>query len=226
MDQVEIDKILSHTLQDFRLSRGEKQMMRSIVAQLGGDQHQIDFIRSRAFDLAREELLSSQAKGVVDWLEELVKALQEKPPETRHPSACFSPRDQCVDRIKGLFHVARTSVDICVFTITDDRITDSIISAFKRNVEIRLITDNDKALDIGSDIQRLRNVGVKTATDQSANHMHHKYALFDRQTVLTGSYNWTRSASTHNEENFVVLHDAPIVSAFQENFDHLWKEFA
>ncbi|MFN6312385.1 MAG: phospholipase D-like domain-containing protein [Planctomyces sp.] len=40
---------------------------------------------------------------------------------------------------------ARNSIDLCVLTITDDRLTDSVLAAHQRGVSIRIITDNDKA---------------------------------------------------------------------------------
>jgi phosphatidylserine/phosphatidylglycerophosphate/cardiolipin synthase-like enzyme len=56
--------------------------------------------------------------------------------------------------------------------------------------------------------------------------MHHKFALFDRETLLTGSYNWTRSAGEVNQENLVVTSDAHLVAAFVQEFEQLWKDFA
>jgi phosphatidylserine/phosphatidylglycerophosphate/cardiolipin synthase-like enzyme len=53
--------------------------------------------------------------------------------------------------------------------------------------------------------------------------MHHKYAVFDQKTTLTGSYNWTRSADKHNDENFVITSDPTINRAYSGHFDRLWN---
>lgn len=76
--------------------------------------------------------------------------------------------------------------------------------------------------DEGSDIQRLKNAGIEVRTDRTPAHMHHKFAIFDRQTLLTGSYNWTRSAAEHNHENVVVTADARLTEAFDEAFERIW----
>ena len=89
---------------------------------------------------------------------------------------------------------------ICVFTITDDRITDNIIDAHGRGVQVRVISDNDKAHDRGSDLSRLRRHGLPVAFDKTPDHMHHKFAVFDSKLLVSGSYNWTRSAADRNEE--------------------------
>ena len=52
--------------------------------------------------------------------------------------------------------------------------------------------------------------------------MHHKYAVFDQKTTLTGSYNWTRSADKHNDENFLITGEASINRAYLGHFDRLW----
>jgi mitochondrial cardiolipin hydrolase len=90
-------------------------------------------------------------------------------------------------------------------------------------VPLRIITDNEKAFDEGSDIIRLRQAGVAVRVDQSPYHMHHKFAIFDHERLLTGSYNWTRGASEHNEENFVILGDRRLITAFNTTFERLWN---
>jgi phosphatidylserine/phosphatidylglycerophosphate/cardiolipin synthase-like enzyme len=54
--------------------------------------------------------------------------------------------------------------------------------------------------------------------------MHHKFALFDKECLINGSFNWTRSASTKNEENITLLYDNNLVSAFNGTFESLWIE--
>ena len=41
-------------------------------------------------------------------------------------------------------------------------------------------------------------------------------------TLLNGSYNWTRSASSFNEENLVVSSEPFLVQTFARQFDALW----
>ena len=116
----------------------------------------------------------------------------------------------------------KRELDICVFTITDDRI--------RRDRQrprtwggSRILTDDEKSQDRGSDIQFMKGKGIEIRFDQSSYHMHHKFAIFDRRSLLTGSYNWTRSAAEHNEENFLITHDKKFLKAFQNEFNRLWN---
>ena len=120
---------------------------------------------------------------------------------------------------------AKTSIDICVFTITDDRVTDCIVDAHARGVQVRVISDNDKAHDPGSDLHRMRRADLQVAFDRTPDHMHHKFAVFDNRLLVSGSYNWTRSASDRNEENIIVTSDERLVQKFARRFESLWKEF-
>ncbi len=227
MNSDEIDRILKHTLADSRVSRGERRVLKKIVDELGGDEQQLAFMRHRAFEVARAELLGPDAIGVVDWLEDIIKVLQPSGDnQTQDAEVYFSPGDRCAEKIAGLLHATRSRVDICVFTITDDRISDAILDAHQRKIAIRIITDNDKAEDPGSDIVLLRRRGVPIRVDQTEYHMHHKFAIFDGTRTLTGSYNWTRSAARYNEENFLVTSDPQLVRAYSAAFEQLWGKLA
>jgi len=134
----------------------------------------------------------------------------------------FSPGEDCVNHIIDLINEAYTQLDICVFTISDDRISRALVEAMKNGVEIRIISDNFKVEDTGSDIKDLSRVGISVKLDTSDNHMHHKFMIVDNKIVLTGSYNWTRSAALYNQENILSMDDEEVVSKFSNEFEKLW----
>lgn len=221
----DIDAFLRETLADQRVSASEKKQIADRLAPVVGDEQKLAFIRSRAFDLAREALPNA---AVLDWLESIIKStLRNRSTDADVPqpaNAFFSPGDACIQEVIRQFNVARQRCDICVFTITDDRITRVIEAAHARGVTVRIITDDDKSLDAGSDIERLKHSGVPCLHDGSPAHMHHKFALFDGVRLLTGSFNWTRSATEHNEENLIVTADARLVASFASRFEQLWAQ--
>jgi phosphatidylserine/phosphatidylglycerophosphate/cardiolipin synthase-like enzyme len=188
-----------------------------------------DYLRSRAFEIAAAELSSSEDRRVVDWLEGVLKVIRSAGGEGQspiHSEAHFTPGERAHQRIARLFSDARQSADVCVFTITDDRIADPMIQAHRRGIRIRIITDDDKVLDQGSDIVRLAEAGLAVRTDHSEHLMHHKFAVFDDRRLLTGSYNWTRSASADNQENFIITDDPRLVRQFSKTFQALWERFS
>ena len=232
MDHASVEQLLSSSLHDGKLSRSEKSVLRSLLALDAEKSHERDWIRNRAFRTALESLVDPSAKQAMDWLEDVIGLLisAERPGADRSPADLaevhFSPGDNCRCRIQELLREATSNVEICVFTITDDRIADSIIDAHSRGVRVRVISDNDKASDLGSDLSRLKRMGVLVACDRTPDHMHHKFAMFDSRVVVSGSYNWTRSAADRNEENIVVSGDPRLLRAFQQRFEELWNELA
>ncbi len=223
MTPQEIATWLDQTLDDLSLSRGERQELGEKLAALGSAAERQMVVRA-AFESARGRLDASNAESVLGWLEDVVRTLcarQDEAP-SRVAEAHFSPGDGCLDAILRLLRHARTSADICVFTITDDRLSDAIIATHKRGVPVRIVTDNEKAEDLGSDIERFREAGIEARVDHSPFHMHHKFAIMDGKTLLTGSYNWTRGAARDNEENLIVTDEPRLVKPYRATFDRLW----
>ena len=135
----------------------------------------------------------------------------------------FSPGEDCLNDIIDQIQSANKYLDICVFTISDNRISDELIKAYEKGIDIRIISDNEKMNDDGSDIRNLVDAGLKVKIDHSPNHMHHKYMIVDEIRVLTGSYNWTKSAAQYNQENIVITDNDDIVTSFIDNFSQLWE---
>ncbi|EOD16748.1 hypothetical protein EMIHUDRAFT_117229 [Emiliania huxleyi CCMP1516] len=122
---------------------------------------------------------------------------------------------------------ANKSIDVAVFNITEDRLTQRLLDAHRhRGVRVRVITDDEQAKQTGSDAARLREAGVPLEMDADFRyHMHHKFACLDGAVLLNGSFNWTRQASEHNNENLVITNDSSLVAAFHSQFETLWKGF-
>ena len=221
MKPQQLREMLVQTLDDGHLSRSERSALSQILGQLEPDGQQLANFRRVAFDLAREVITPESTRRVLDWLEGIMRLLQPAAATENSAStaeAYFSPGDECPRRIRGLLLSAQHSIEICVFAITDDRLTSAILDAHRRRVRVRVITDDEKALDQGGDAGQLAEAGVEVRLDQSRYHMHHKFALFDRSLLLTGSYNWTRSAADSNEENFIITGDPRFITPFSELF--------
>lgn len=229
MDRLQIRKMLIQTFEDFQMTRSERSALSQIFDHLNLSEHHLALIRSEAFQLFKEYQPGPGAREQsLEWLEDVMKILARPASEKFeiNSEAWFSPADDCSHRICRMISSARKKIDICVFTITDDRVTQAILEAHSRRIPVRIISDNDKSFDPGSDIERLADAGVQVRIDQTEHHMHHKFALFDSKMVLTGSYNWTRSASRHNSENLIITNDPVLLFRFQSEFEKLWNQFA
>ncbi|SMF47319.1 Phosphatidylserine/phosphatidylglycerophosphate/cardiolipin synthases and related enzymes [Alteromonadaceae bacterium Bs31] len=220
-----LENSLKQTFEDYRLSGEEKQSLRNLAATL--DEEDVRFLKNRAFDLFRHHLFETgcpQANRALQWLERSIKALDGSA-AIQPPKSYFSPGEECRRAILDSCHKAKSSIDICVFTISDNRISEALISAHKRGINVRIITDDDKSNDDGSDIDLLIRQGLDVRMDNSTNHMHHKFAVFDKAILLNGSFNWTRSASERNQENILITHHPKAVREFINCFEGLWEKY-
>ncbi|UXI70470.1 phospholipase D-like domain-containing protein [Tahibacter amnicola] len=221
-----LDELLRSSAADFRLATEEKVQLRAIGAQ--SDSEQIRRLRNAAFAIAREQITGqpAQSMAVLGWLEQVVKTLDVSAGiAAASHSAYFTPGDACLRKLRELCGRAKNQIDICVFTLADDRLSDEVLAAHRRGVAVRIITDNDKRLDHGSDIERLSQAGIAVRVDRGSAHMHHKFALFDTRWLANGSFNWTRSASFSNDENLVVSDDGYLVRCFGGQFEQLWQKY-
>lgn len=223
----EIERWLLDTLTDFKLSHSEALELREMLPQLRDDER--SFVRNKAFALMREQVKEGGDHAVAGliWLEKIIKTIDNfrQSSVTLVNSAHFSPGDDCRRKLLDLCQSAQQMLDISVFTIADDRLCAAICAAHVRGVSVRIITDDDKSLDMGSDIEHMIAQGIPVRMDSEPHHMHHKFALIDGHTLVNGSFNWTRTASEKNQENILVTNEPGLVAAYQQEFEDLWQEF-
>ena len=53
--------------------------------------------------------------------------------------------------------------------------------------------------------------------------LHHKLAVIDGKTVITGSFNWSPSAAHQNDEVLMLIHSPLLAAHFTREMDRLWK---
>lgn len=218
----DIEQVLEDSLQDFSISRSERKELKDLLNGIQGNTSEQAKVRQLAFRLATKVIDEIGELAAMEWLQSVIKLLYSKESSVKS-SAYFSPSKDCLHRIQRFIREAQSTLDICVFTITDNRIVDKIIDAHQRGVKVRVISDDDKSEDLGSDFDYLDSKGIDCVHDKTSAHMHHKFAIADGKKLLNGSYNWTRSACTSNNENIAVTNHKCLVQQFQQEFLRLWK---
>ncbi|KAJ2708398.1 hypothetical protein H4R19_004763 [Coemansia spiralis] len=139
----------------------------------------------------------------------------------------FFPSEDSFRKLVQLLDSARSSLDICVFNITDNDLARAIGKAHARGVAVRIITDDDQLSCKGNDVERLNvedGVPFKTDNDPSK-FMHSKFVVVDKRTVWAGSFNWTVGARKSNNESVICTNDPGTAQAFSAEFEQLWSRF-
>jgi phosphatidylserine/phosphatidylglycerophosphate/cardiolipin synthase-like enzyme len=107
---------------------------------------------------------------------------------------------------------------------------DAIVRAAARGVRIRFIYNVDHGNPIPvppppePDAVLIATLPVDAkAIAGVPDLMHHKFVLRDRESVWTGSMNWTDDSWSRQENVVAIVHSEAIAKAFELDFDQLWS---
>jgi phosphatidylserine/phosphatidylglycerophosphate/cardiolipin synthase-like enzyme len=108
-------------------------------------------------------------------------------------------------------------------------VVGAITSASARGVAIRVAynVDEDHRVPIPppprTDHALIASLGVPAqAISGEPDLMHHKYAIRDRETVWTGSTNWTDDSWSREENVVVTVRSPEIATAYTADFEQIW----
>jgi len=135
-------------------------------------------------------------------------------------------KSELLNEIQG----ATNQIIVAVAWFTDKKIFNSLLEKAKSGIEVQLmIADDDINRAFGPDYTLLQEVGgtlVKVSTASSEKLMHNKFCIIDKQTVITGSYNWSKKA-IDNHENITITWGNPILAQqFIQEFEALKMRYS
>lgn len=160
----------------------------------------------------------------------------------------FSPDSRKIpwsDTSNGLIarylHSAQKSIDLALFVFSEQNLSDSLQAPFQRGARVRVLIDPgfayrfySEGLDLlgvtllekcqpeaGNQPWSYPNQFVGIPTLAAGDKLHHKFAVIDSQTVITGSHNWSPSANLQNDETLLILQNPAIAAHYQQEFERL-----
>jgi phosphatidylserine/phosphatidylglycerophosphate/cardiolipin synthase-like enzyme len=151
--------------------------------------------------------------------------------DTPHPSVeimggelenYFSPDDGAAEKIIGAISRAEEEIHFMVFSLTLNEIGDALIAPADQGVEISGVVESDLVHNPGSEVERLVQSGVQIRLDGNPRNMHHKVFIIDDRTVITGSYNFSRSAEVQNDENVLIFHHTEVAEIYLLEFSRVF----
>ena len=139
---------------------------------------------------------------------------------SRDVQVFFSPRGGCTEAVVGALASAKKSVVVQAYSFTSAPIAKALVDAHKRGVDVRVILDKSQRGEQYSSATFLLNEGVPPLIDAKHAIAHNKVMVIDGETVVTGSFNFTKAAEVSNAENLLILHDAKLAKRYADN----WRE--
>ncbi len=135
----------------------------------------------------------------------------------------FAPEDHPLTHLMPLLEKAQESIYFMAFNLTDDDLARLLIAKAQQGVKVAGVFDERQAkTSTGNEYLRLKQAGLPVFLDANPYAMHHKVFIIDQRVVVFGSYNFTHSAETRNDENLVIAHDPLLASQFLEEFHRVY----
>lgn len=135
----------------------------------------------------------------------------------------FSPEDPVRQRILDLVGQAHKSIYFLAFSFTDDDIGKLMLKKAKAGVKIHGVFEATGAGTKFSEYGAMKKAGLDVRRDgETKVILHHKVIIIDEDTVITGSYNFSRNADRSNDENSLILHSPELAKAYLQEFDKLY----
>ncbi|MBS0001024.1 MAG: DUF1669 domain-containing protein [Cyclobacteriaceae bacterium] len=178
----------------------------------------------RIIQRSEKQVTAENYSGYASWLGQMLEKINLLDSVHAGNDAFFSHHDDIREFVIKALKSATKDLKICMFTISDDPIAETVAGCHRQGINVRIITDDGKIFDKGSDIYSLYRMGIKIKMDTFRSLMHHKFVIIDNYKLLTGSYNWTRTGSDVNNENVLITTNNRIVKAYKNEFKRLWSE--
>ncbi len=139
--------------------------------------------------------------------------------QPQHDTKVYYNRDEQLNNlIINTIGQAEHSVYFAVYTFTRADIKDALLAAKYRGLDVRGISDKKQYQEIPSQkqiINQLRAGGIPVCLQNHDAIMHLKVLVTDKQ-FISGSYNWTASATTSNDEVLEAGTSEPVRNQYEQ----------
>jgi phosphatidylserine/phosphatidylglycerophosphate/cardiolipin synthase-like enzyme len=130
----------------------------------------------------------------------------------------FSPRGGCADAVVREIGKAKSEILVQAYSFTSKPIAAALIRAKKAGVHVEIMLDKSNRSARYSAADFTVHMGIQTCIDAHHAIAHNKIMIIDRETVITGSFNFTRAAEEHNAENLLILKSGELARVYLDNW--------
>lgn len=139
---------------------------------------------------------------------------------------------------------ANKSIDMALFVFSEQRLANILENRHKQSVSIRALIDRQFAYRPYSEALDMMGVALSNQCKYEIDNrpwknpittvgvpnlpkgdlLHHKFAIIDNQTIITGSHNWSDAANNGNDETLLVIENPTIAAHYVREFARLYAK--
>ena len=135
----------------------------------------------------------------------------------------FSPNGGGAATIIRAIGQAQKTIKVQAYSFTNADIAKALLEASKRGVQVRVVLDKSQETEKYTSATFLANAGVPVRIDDDFAIAHNKIMILDDETVITGSFNFTKAAEERNAENVLVIRgNKELARLYLQNWQWRW----
>jgi cardiolipin synthase A/B len=130
--------------------------------------------------------------------------------------------EEALDVLCSLLSGAKKTIRVAMFTFSHKRLAEELIDAHARGVDVQVALDHYTREGSSKKIADLLiEHGIPLLVSQGAHLLHHKWALIDGKTLVSGSANWTLSAFKKNKDLLFLI--TPLNKQQRKTMKQIWQ---
>ena len=130
----------------------------------------------------------------------------------------FSPNGGATQAIINEISNAKAEILVQAYSFTSTPIAKALVDAHKRGVQVEAILDKSQRKETYTEATFLANMKVPTYIDDKHAIAHNKIMLIDKETVITGSFNFSKAAEEKNAENLLIIKSKELAGIYIDNW--------
>lgn len=137
----------------------------------------------------------------------------------------FSPDDNTDAHIISAIQSAEENIYFLAFSFTSDPIAEALLERSAAGMDVAGVFEESQYFsNTGGEFDYLSEAGLDVRLDGNDQNMHHKVFIIDGKIVITGSYNFSRSAEEHNDENTLIIYSSEVAAQYMAEFERVFEK--
>ena len=135
----------------------------------------------------------------------------------------FSPYDTPSSYIIKHISNAKKYIYIPAFVITHNNITNALVEAYNRGIDVKVILDATSITSRNIKYKFLKDNNIPVKIENFAGKMHSKSMIIDDRYIIVGSMNFSNSGDSKNDENTLIIENEKIATMYRKFFEYFWQ---